>query len=87
VVRNDGDAAGDLAEQAAEKIAAACWILGSRLRARSGPTRRVRMMERMEQRWRRRQEGNGGVPGQTRGLIPQWLDAVAAVLEQRPSPR
>jgi hypothetical protein len=34
VVRNDADAAGDLAEQAAEKIAAACWILGSRLRAR-----------------------------------------------------
>jgi hypothetical protein len=26
VVRNDADAAGDLAEQAAEKIAAACWI-------------------------------------------------------------
>jgi hypothetical protein len=34
VVRNDADAAGELAEQAAEKIAAACWILGSRLRAR-----------------------------------------------------
>jgi len=34
VVRNDADAAGELAEQAAEKIAAACWIPGSRLRAR-----------------------------------------------------
>ena len=34
VVRNDADAAGELAGQAAEKIAAACWILGSRLRAR-----------------------------------------------------
>jgi len=38
VVRNDADAAGHLAEQAGEKIAAACWILGSRLRAREpGP--------------------------------------------------
>jgi hypothetical protein len=34
VVRNGGDAAGELAEQAAEKIAAPCWILGSRPRAR-----------------------------------------------------
>jgi len=34
VVRNDADAAGELAGQAAEKIAAACWILGSRLRER-----------------------------------------------------
>jgi hypothetical protein len=33
---------------------------------RSGPTRRARMMERMEERWRRRQEGNGGMPGRTR---------------------
>jgi len=33
-VRNDADAAGELAGQAAEKIAAACWILGSRLRER-----------------------------------------------------
>jgi Protein of unknown function (DUF3040) len=33
---------------------------------RSGPTRRVRMMERMEERWRRRQEGNGGMPGRSR---------------------
>ena len=33
---------------------------------RSGPTRRARMMERMEQRWRRRQEGDGGMPGRTR---------------------
>ena len=31
-----------------------------------GQTRRARMMERMEQRWRRRQEGNGGMPGRTR---------------------
>ena len=29
-------------------------------------TRRARMMERMEERWRRRQEGNGGMPGRTR---------------------
>ena len=33
---------------------------------RSGQTRRARMMERMEQRWRHRQEGNGGMPGRTR---------------------
>ena len=31
-----------------------------------GQTRRARMMERMEQRWRRRREGNGGMPGRTR---------------------
>ena len=29
-------------------------------------TRRARMMERIEERWRRRQEGNGGMPGRTR---------------------
>jgi Protein of unknown function (DUF3040) len=33
---------------------------------RSGQARRARMMERVEQRWRRRQEGNGGMPGRTR---------------------
>ena len=33
---------------------------------RPGQTRRARMMRRMEERWRRRQEGNGGMPGQTR---------------------
>ncbi len=33
---------------------------------RSGQTWRARMMERMEERWRRRQEGNGGMPGRTR---------------------
>jgi Protein of unknown function (DUF3040) len=33
---------------------------------RSGQTRRARMMERMAQRWRRRQEGGGGMPGRTR---------------------
>ena len=33
---------------------------------RPGQTRRARMMERMEERWRRRQEGNGGMPGRTR---------------------
>ena len=33
---------------------------------RSGPAWRARMMERMEERWRRRQEGNGGMPGRTR---------------------
>ena len=33
---------------------------------RSGQTRRGRMMKRMEERWRRRQEGNGGMPGRTR---------------------
>jgi len=32
----------------------------------AGPTRRARMMERMDERWRRRQEGNGGTPGRTR---------------------
>ena len=33
---------------------------------RPGQTRRARMMERMEERWRRRQEGNGAMPGRTR---------------------
>ena len=33
---------------------------------RPGQTSRARMMERMEERWRRRQEGNGGMPGRTR---------------------
>ena len=33
---------------------------------RPGQTRRARMMNRMEQRRRRRQEGNGGMPGRTR---------------------
>ena len=31
-----------------------------------GQTRRARMMKRMEERWRRRQEGDGGMPGRTR---------------------
>jgi hypothetical protein len=31
-----------------------------------GQTRRARMMKRMEERWGRRQEGNGGMPGRTR---------------------
>jgi hypothetical protein len=31
-----------------------------------GQTRRARMMKRMEERWRRRQQGNGGMPGRTR---------------------
>ena len=33
---------------------------------RPGQARWARMMERMEVRWRRRQEGNGRMPGQTR---------------------
>jgi len=33
---------------------------------RPGQTRRARMMERMAERWRRRQQGNGGMPGRTR---------------------
>ena len=33
---------------------------------RPGQSRRARMTERMEQRWRRRQDGNGGRPGRTR---------------------
>ena len=33
---------------------------------RPGQSWRARMMERMEQRWRRRQEGTGGMPGRTR---------------------
>jgi Protein of unknown function (DUF3040) len=33
---------------------------------RSGQTWRARMMERMAERWRRRQQGNGGMPGRTR---------------------
>ena len=36
------------------------------LRVRPGQSRRARMMERMDRRWRRRQEGNGGRPGRTR---------------------
>jgi Protein of unknown function (DUF3040) len=32
---------------------------------RPGQSRRARIMERMEERWRRRQEGNGGRPGRT----------------------
>jgi len=32
---------------------------------RSGPTRRARMMERMEERRRHRQEGKGGMTGRT----------------------
>ena len=32
---------------------------------RPGQTRRARMMQRMEGRWRRRQEGNGGMPRRT----------------------
>ena len=35
-------------------------------RRRPGQTRWARMMERMEERWRRRQEGSGGMPGRTR---------------------
>jgi Protein of unknown function (DUF3040) len=31
-----------------------------------GPTRRARMMKRLEKRWRHRQEGNGGMPGRAR---------------------
>jgi hypothetical protein len=31
-----------------------------------GQTRRSRMMARMEERWRRRQEGDGGMPGRPR---------------------
>ena len=31
-----------------------------------GQTRRARMMARMKERWRRRQQGNGGMPGRTR---------------------
>ena len=33
---------------------------------RPGQARRARMMARMEERWRRRQEGDGGMPGRTR---------------------
>jgi Protein of unknown function (DUF3040) len=33
---------------------------------RPGQSRRARMTGRMDQRWRRRQEGNGGRPGRTR---------------------
>ena len=52
------------------------WVRPARSRARAktakgtkrrpGQARRARMMERMEERWRRRQEGNGGTPGRTR---------------------
>jgi len=33
---------------------------------RPGQTRRARMMQRLEERWRHRQEGNGGMAGWTR---------------------
>jgi Protein of unknown function (DUF3040) len=33
---------------------------------RPGQTWRARMMERMQERWRRRQGGSGGMPGRTR---------------------
>ena len=33
---------------------------------RPGQTGRARMMKRMEERWRLRQQGNGGMPGRTR---------------------
>ncbi len=33
---------------------------------RPGQTRWARMMQRREERWRRRQEGNGGMPGRSR---------------------
>ena len=33
---------------------------------RLGQSRRARMMKRMEERWHRRQGGNGGMPGRTR---------------------
>jgi len=36
------------------------------VKRRPGQTGRARMMQRMEERWRRRQEGNGGMPGRTR---------------------
>ena len=34
-------------------------------RRRPGQTGRARMMQRVAERWRRRQEGNGGMPGRT----------------------
>jgi len=37
-----------------------------RAKRQLGQTRRARMMKRMEERWRRRQEGKGGMPGPTR---------------------
>ena len=52
------------------------WVRPARSRAgtktatgakrQPGQTRRARMMERMEERWRRRQQGDGGMPGRTR---------------------
>jgi hypothetical protein len=35
-------------------------------RRQPGQTGRARMIKRMEERWRRRQQGNGGMPGRTR---------------------
>ena len=37
-----------------------------RTKRQPGQTRWSRMMERLEERWHRRQEGNGGTPGRTR---------------------
>ena len=34
-------------------------------KGRPGQTRRARMMQRLDERWRRRQEGNGGMPRRT----------------------
>ena len=52
------------------------WVRSARTRAgtktakgakrRPGQTRWARMMQRMEVRWRRRQEGNGGMPRRAR---------------------
>ena len=52
------------------RVRAACSRAGTNTAAgtkhRPGQTRRARMMERMAERWRRRQEGNSGMPGRTR---------------------
>ena len=50
---------------------------GPRRRRHEAPARaarRARMMARMEERWRRRQEGDGGMPGRSRSRYPQPVE-------------
>ena len=81
VVRNDADAAGELAEQAAEKIAAACWILGSRLRARE-PGHLAAMTRDAVNGYQTRRRPEGARPG--RLIVAELREA--DLLTGRPGP-
>jgi len=85
VVRNDADAAGELAEQAAAKIAAACRILGSRLRARE-PGYLAAMTRDAANGYRARRRREAQAPtGPARGRHWRWPAAAGAVAHGRPS--